>query len=138
MNNFDSFRAITRRALWINYISPLVCMVPVTPVSGSGSENTSNLEIEPTVQSPGTVLAITQPDSASLRLAWELLPNAYAYVLYRATAEEGPFEILVAGVIENFWVDTPAVPGSYFYKVTGIEPDFGETAASNIVSGTIV
>ncbi len=138
MLEFDALRAITRRALPIEYISPMICQNPVEfSASGSGAGDLSSLEILPTEQRAGTTLALTQPSASENRLEWILLDYAYAYVLYRSTASEGPFEILVSGVIENFWVDVPELPGTYYYKVTGIEPNWGETFASNVVSGTI-
>lgn len=138
MLEFDALRAITRRALPIEYISPMICANPAEfSASGSGAGDLSSLEILPTFQKAGTTLAITQPSVSENRLEWILLDYAFAYVVYRSMSLEGPFEILVSGVVENFWVDAPDLPGTYFYKTTGIEADFGETVASNIVSGTV-
>jgi|SRR5688572_13294051 len=136
MNEFDSLRAITRRAIPIDYVSPLICHNDV-PFSASGTGDLSLLDILPTLQEAGPVVALTQPDAGQNRLEWMLVANAYAYVVYRATVAEGPYVLLTAGVIENFYVDVPDVSGTYYYKVTGIEPNYGETLASNIVSGTV-
>ena len=137
MNEFDALRAITRRAIPINYVSPLVCMNDV-PFSASGTGDLSNLDILPTLQEAGPVASLTQPSAASEnRIQWSAVPDAYAYVVYRATVEGGPYSILVSGTVANFYVDTPDSPGTYYYKVTGIEPNFGETSASNVVSGTV-
>jgi hypothetical protein len=136
MNDFDSLRGITRRALPIDYISPLICHNDV-PFSASGTGDLSLLDITAVTQLDGPAVALTQPVAAQNRIEWQLLDTAYAYVIYRATSEAGPFSILVAGVVENFYVDEPGVAGTYYYKVTVIEPSYGETLASNIVSGTV-
>ena len=136
MNEFDALRGITRRAIPINYTSPLICMNDV-PFSASGTVDLSNLDILPTLQEAGPVLALTQPNAGENRLEWMLVTNAFSYVIYRATAEVGPYTLVTSGVVENFYVDTPEVAGTYYYKATGIEPTYGETTASNIVSGTV-
>jgi hypothetical protein len=136
MNEFDALRGITRRAIPINYVSPLICHNDV-PFSASGTGDLSLLDILPTLQEVGPVLALTQPNAGENRLEWMLVANAFSYVIYRATVEGGPYLLLTSGVVENFYVDTPDVPGTYYYKATGIEPNYGETLASNIVSGTV-
>lgn len=136
MSRFESLKAITRRALRIEYRSPLVCELP-SIVSASGTGEVSTLDILPTFRLPGPTLSLTKLSESEIRLDWNEVPNAYAYVVYRATNPEGPFLIVVSGLIVNFFVDAIVDPGTYFYRVTGIEPDFGETEASNIVSETI-
>lgn len=138
MNRQDSLRAITRRALMIHYESPLICELAV-PFSGSGSgfSIASVLDFEPVFQAPGTELTVSPFSEGRLRLAWNAIPDAFVYVVYRAEAAEGPFVIIASGVQGTFYVDTPENPGTYFYRVSGIEPNHGETDLSNIVSGTV-
>lgn len=69
--------------------------------------------------------------TAGVRLTWSLQPYVYSYVVYRATSAGGPFSQITANVIGNSFVDNPP-PGTYYYKVTGIEPNFGETLASPV------
>ncbi len=135
MSRFEALKAITRRALRINYKSPLICELPEI-VSATGSAEVSTLEILPTFRAAGPVLSVSKPESNQIRLDWTAV-NAYAYVVYRAVAPEGPFFIQVSGLLSLFYVDTPENPGTYYYQVTGIEPDFGETEASNTVSETV-
>lgn len=135
MNNFDAFRAITRRHFWDDYRSPLTCVAfPTSSASASGS--TIDIDIQPVLRSAGPVLsvAVTSPQ---VTLTWTAVPNAYAYVIYRASVEGGPFSILVSGLIDRFYVDTPPNPGTSYYRVTAIEPAFGETEVSNVVSATV-
>lgn len=70
--------------------------------------------------------------TSGVRLTWSLRDFIYSYIVYRATNPAGPFVIVTSNVIDDHFTDNPA-PGSYYYKVTGIEPDFGETFASPVV-----
>lgn len=135
MNSFLAVNGVTRRALHIPYESPFVCQLVETPY-GSGSSSVSTLDILPTFQEAGPVLAISKPDALSALLDWSAVPNGYAYVIYRATDAAGPFSVVASGVIARFFLDAPG-SGTFFYKVTGLEPNFGETAASNTVSITL-
>lgn len=135
MNNFDAFRPITRRHFWDNYRSPLTCVAfPTSSASASGS--TIDIDIQPVLRAAGPVLsvAVTSPH---VTLTWTAVENAYAYVVYRATVVGGPFSIVVSGLLDRFFVDTPSIPGTYQYRVTAIEPSFGETEVSNVVSATV-
>lgn len=135
MNNFDSFRGITRRHFWDNYRSPLTCVAfPTSSASASGS--TIDIGILPVLRAAGPVLAGVAA-GASVSLTWSLVDKAYAYVVYRSTVQGGPFSIIVAGLIDRFFVDTPSNPGTYYYRVTAIEPAFGETEVSNVVHVTV-
>lgn len=135
MDNFDAFRPVTRRHFWDDYKSPLTCVaVPTNSASASGS--TIDIDILPVVQVPGPLLSEAL-QGHSVSLTWTAVPGAYAYVVYRANVKAGPFSIVASGVINRFFLDTPAIPGTYFYRVTGIEPAFGETAVSNVVSATV-
>jgi hypothetical protein len=136
MNIFRSLNPITRRALRIDYRSPSICEeFPV--VSGTGTGAVDTIDILPTLRLAGPELVVDTPDPGSANLAWTNVPTAYAYVVYRASAAEGPFTTIVSGILDRFFVDTPAVAGTYYYKVTAIEPDFGETEASNVVAATV-
>lgn len=135
MDNFDAFRPVTRRHFWDDYRSPLTCVtVPTNSASASGS--TIDIDIRPVVQVPGPVLAGSEA-SGTVSLSWSLVPKAFAYVIYRATVAAGPYIILASGVQDRFFMDTPQNPGIYFYRVTAIEPAFGETEVSNVVSATV-
>lgn len=137
MQPIKSLRAITRRIIPLFYISPAECfLAPAFSGSGSGSSATAVLDITPTLQKagPGQLTAIQV--GADVSLVWSFLPYAYSYVIYRASVATGPFELVAANVLLTDYVDVSPPPGS-FYKVTGIEPDFGETLPSPTVSVTV-
>ncbi len=137
MNEFDSLRGITRRALRINYISPLVCMNEVI-VSGSGSSEISTLDVLPTTRAAGPAsLLLSAGGTSQITLEWSPVVGAFAYIVYRATSEDGVYSVRVSGTIEFSFVDTVSAPGSYFYKVTAIEPNYGETFPSPVESITV-
>lgn len=138
MRRFDPLKPITRRALRLNYISPLVCRLAPSLGSGSGSggvSSVSTLDILPVLQKVGPVLSLTQPTASQVRLAWTTAGEAY--VVYRAASEEGTFSVIASGVLSLFYVDTPSVSGIYFYRVVALEPDFGLTEPSNLVSANV-
>lgn len=136
MNNFDSVRAITRRHFWDDYHSPLTCVV--FPESSGFSASGQTIDILPTgvFQLPGPVLT-AEADGSTVRLAWTEVPNAYAYIIYRSDTEDGPFSVLLSGLLAHEYVDTPENPGTVYYRVTGIEPNYGETEPSNVASTTV-
>lgn len=69
--------------------------------------------------------------TSGIRLTWTLRDYIYSYLVYRATNPAGPFTLVTSNVIDDHFVDTPP-SGTYYYKVTGIEPTFGETFASPV------
>lgn len=135
MNNFDSFRGITRRHFWDAYRSPLTCVAfPTSSASASGQ--TIDISVQPVVQRPGPVLSATLAGGA-VTLMWTNDINAYAAVLYRSNVIGGPFSIVAAGIIGGSFIDNPPGPGTFYYRSTLIESSFGETEVSNVVSITV-
>lgn len=136
MNTFSALNPSSRRAIRIPYESPLICQL-AGESSGSAATAVSVLDIQPTERETGPVLAAVVQADHSVRLSWTAHPtNAYAYIVYRAIAADGPYVVQASGVLDRFFVDNP-VSGHYFYKVTALEPNFGETTASNVVSVTV-
>jgi len=72
-----------------------------------------------------------------VRLRWTTQPYIFSYVVYRATSTSGPFTQITANVTGNSFIDSPP-SGTFFYKVTGVEPSFGETLASPIAGPVTV
>jgi hypothetical protein len=136
MNNLNSLRPVTRRAIPLFYMSPAICELPI-PFSGSGVSVAANLEIEPAERKAGPDSLEVTAMGSDVLLGWPLVSYIYAYVVYRATNPEGPFTLLTANLLENSYVDIGLAPGTYYYKVTGVEPDFGETFPTPVVSITI-
>lgn len=137
MKPFKSLQAITRRELRINYFSPLVCQIFASS-SGSGSGIAATLEILPSERRAGPVsLTLEKLDATRVKLTWSTLDYVYSYLVYRATNPEGPFVIVTSNIIDDNFTDEP-VPGTFYYKVTGIEPDFGETYASPVAGPVIL
>lgn len=137
MNRHDSLRAITRRALWIHYVCPGICEGSGIPASGSGAGVSAVLDFEPVFRAAGPTLEVANFSAGKLRLSWTAVPNGFAYVVYRSDLPIGPFTVIASGIMSTFFVDTPENPGTYYYRVSGIEPNHGETELSNIASGTV-
>jgi len=138
MNFHDSLRAITRRALRIEYISPAICPRMIeTSGSGSGTSCPAIIDMHTVTQAAGPVLSIQFASDLEFLLTWTTVPNAYGYQVYRALSPDGPFTLLIGGLLETSYVDEPPTLDTYYYKVTAIEPNWGETLPSNIVSGQI-
>jgi hypothetical protein len=131
-----ALKPISRRAIRIPYVSPFICQL--TPAaSGSASGAVSVLDILPTEQLAGPTLAVVLLEDGAVSLTWSnTVPNAYAYIVYRSDTVDGPYSVIASGVIGLNFVDNPP-SGTYLYKVTAIEPDFGETTASNVVSAIV-
>lgn len=136
MNTFAALNPLSRRYFKVPYVSPLICQLR-EEASGSAAGAVAVIDIEPTVRLAGPTLSFELQEDASVRLEWTNdVPNAYAYIVYRATSEGGPYSVVASGVVNRFFVDNPA-PGTFFYKVTAIEPNYGETTASNVVTVTV-
>lgn len=138
MNFQDSLRAITRRALRIEYRSPAICPVmAITSGSGSGFSCPAILDMQTVVQADGPTLTLQFFSDLEFLLTWTAVPNAYGYQVYRSLSPEGPFELLSAGLLDTSYVDEPPTLDIFYYKVTAIEPNWGETLPSKVVSGQI-
>lgn len=132
MNAFESLRAITRRAISLQYFSPGVCQLPTPSGSGTGSSSASELDFIPIHQKAGPPAIFLSLNGSDVRIEWELLSYAYSYVVYRSTSPTGPFVLAAANVLVDFYIDAGLASGDYYYKVTAIEPNFGETTASPV------
>jgi penicillin-binding protein/penicillin-binding protein 1A len=137
MQPIKSLRAITRRIIPLFYISPAECFIRAFSGSGSGAAATAVLDITPTEQKDGPAQLNAIAVGADVSLVWSFLPYAYSYVIYRATNPDGPFDLVAANVLLTDYVDVAPPTGTLYYKVTGIEPDFGETRPSPVVSVTV-
>lgn len=135
MNNLNSLRPVTRRAIPLFYMSPGICVLPL-PFSGSGASIAANLDIEPVTRRDGPESLEAIVMGSDVLLSWPLVSYVFAYVVYRATNPAGPFTLLTANLLENSFVDT-GVSGTFYYKVTGVEPDFGETFPTPTVAVTV-
>ena len=135
MKEFDAYNAITRRGLRIHYVSPLICMLPVIASgSGSGGGVLATLDIEP-------VNRLAGPASLSAEgnlLTWSTQPYIFSYVIYYAAAPAGPFILLTSNVQDDQFLVSGISPGSYYFKVTGIEPTAGETLPSPTIGPVII
>jgi len=136
MNTFAALNPASRRAIRIPYESPLICQL-ASEASGSAGTSLNVLDILPTEQVAGPTLSVLLLEDNSVQLSWtNTVPDAYAYIIYRATVAEGPYSVQASGIFDRIFVDNPP-SGNYFYKVTALEPNFGETTASNVVSITV-
>lgn len=136
MNILKSLSPITRRANRIHYVSPSICVLAdIFSGSGSGSGAVDTIDILPTFRVAGPALSASV-DGTQVHLSWDRVTGAYAYIIYRSTSAEGPFVAIVTGLIARTTIDNPGA-GTFFYRVTAIEPNFGESTPSNTVSVTV-
>jgi hypothetical protein len=137
MRQFDSYRAVTLRANRIDYISPVVCELEVI-ASGSGSSSSGSAILPvPVVRKDGPTNLIVTVQGSSAVLTWSEQSYIYAYAVYAGPSSEGPFVLLTTNVLGNTATVGPGA-GIKFFKVTGLEPEFGETYPSNIVGPVII
>lgn len=82
--------------------------------------------------------AVNSSTGSGVLLNWSEVLGAFAYVVYRATNVEGPFTRLISGLVDRTYLDETVVSGNvYYYKITGLEPNAGETLPSNVVAVTV-
>lgn len=127
-----SLRANTRRELRINYRSPLVCQLEASS-SGSGSGAAAILDILPVERLAGPAGLEFLIVGADVELTWTTQTYIYSYAVYRATNPDGPYALVAANVLSDSFTDLGLASGTYYYKVTGIEPSAGETLPSPVV-----
>lgn len=128
MREFDSFNPVTRRALSVNYVAPFICELAEASGSGSGMGFSVTLDLQQAERKAGPELIFQDGNF----LSWSPQTYIYAYVVYSSSSEEGPFSLLTSNVIETHFDISTLAPGTYFFKVTGLEPDAGETFPSPI------
>lgn len=140
MMQWDALRGVTLRALRIDYISPAVCELEViSSGSGSGASVTSILDPTPVEQLAGpTNLVVTVNEFGELTMTWDGQEHIFAYAIYAGASADGPFLLQTSNVIATTFSFTPIESGTYFFKVTGIEPEFGETFPSNTFGPLVV
>lgn len=138
MNSFDALNAITRRALRVNYYSPAVCLPDSETGSGSGGGSPSTLDFAAVYRNAGpAALTATLVEGPAAFLEWTAASGAYAYVVYTSTSPEGPWTVIASGVQGTTYQWDLSSVGAHYFKVTGIEPNYGETYASPVASVTV-
>lgn len=139
MMDWDALRGVTLRALRIDYISPAVCeLAIISSGSGSSGSESSILNPTPVLRRDGpTNLVVTVNSEGEVVLTWIEQSYIFAYSIYASVSAEGPFVLESSNVIGNT-ATLPLAPGTYYFKVTGIEPEFGETFPSETVGPVIV
>lgn len=137
MNPQQSLKGVTRRTIPLFYISPAECMLAaVFSGSGSGSSESATIDLAPVTRSAGpTSLTAHFISETGVKLNWAPVTGAFSYVIYRASAAAGPFTLVASNVGHTEFIDTTGVLG-FFYKVTALEPNFGETFPSPVVQAT--
>lgn len=131
MKQWDSFNPVTRRALSINYISPMICMLGSDQSgSGSGAGVLAALDILPVNRLRGPEFLSAVVNGAEITLTWGSKSYAFSYTVYlSSTSPDGPFVLQTANLLSTSFVLT-LTPGTYYGKVTLVEPDFGESFPS--------
>jgi hypothetical protein len=116
----------------------MVTFTPAATGSASGSititSNAANSSFSIAVSGTGV-----QPVSHSVDLAWNAATGAAGYNVYRGSASGGPYTVLTASpVTTTSFIDTNAQSGqTYYYVVTSLNSNGGESTDSNQVSATI-
>lgn len=136
MMEWDAFRGVTLRALRIDYIAPQVCEL-IASSSGSSGADSALLDTIPTTRMAGPTNLQVSVDGAVVTLTWDGRDYIFAYAVYAGSTADGPFVVHTANVLSASFSYSPG-PGTYFFKVTGIEPNFGETFPSETVGPVTV
>lgn len=136
MFEWDAFRGVTLRALRIDYIAPQVCEL-IASSSGSSGAESALLDILPVTRMAGPTNLQVSVDGAVVTLTWTGRDYIFAYAVYASNTADGPFVVNTANVLSSSFSYSPG-PGTYFFKVTGIEPNFGETFPSETVGPVVV
>lgn len=88
---------------------------------------------------PSSILAVHQVFADNILISWPELDDVYTYIVYRATAPEGPWSQISTSFHSPFTDNgSPFSPGSYYYKVTAIEPNAGETLSSPVSDAILI
>ena len=86
----------------------------------------------PTLDAPQGFFAVSRP-AGSIALAWNLMPGASGYQLYRSTTNGGPASLQPLAVINDpavlTYADTPETDGEYHYAIASLRTANGITAA---------
>lgn len=137
MFEWDAFRGVTLRALRIDYIAPQVCEL-IASSSGSSAAESALLDILPVTRMAGpTNLQVSVDGAGVVTLTWTGRDYIFAYAVYAGPTVDGPFVVHTANLLSASFSYSPG-PGTYFFKVTGIEPNFGETFPSETVGPVTV
>ena len=109
----------------------------VTAVDEAGNESDGSGEAASTPFAKPTQLTGTSGDG-QIKLAWSEAAGAEAYRVYRATASTSGAEgDPLATIAPAAYTDTTAENGTkYYYRVTAVNPEDEESAASNEVAKT--
>ena len=91
------------------------------------------MEILPTYRLAGpSELILEKVNATSVKLTWTTQAYIFSYAVYRATSAVGPFVLVSENIMSNTFTNSGLSVGTYFYKVTGIEPSAGETLPSPV------
>jgi hypothetical protein len=125
MNQFESFKPITRRELRINYRSPLICQLsPAESGSGSGNSIPAFIAIV-AIDGPTGLSAAVSACPRVVTLTWDVIEDADGYNVYASEAAEGPFFYFTS--VTNPTYSLPAAAGTGYFQVSA----FGSFGLSN-------
>lgn len=139
MRNWDSLKGVTLRTLLVDYISPQICRLAViSSGSGSSSGESSILDVAPVTRRAGpTNLVVVVNAEGLVTLTWDGQDYIYSYAVYvSSVSAEGPF-VLQTSNEQNETFSYQSDPGTFWVKITGVEPEAGETLPSNTVQFTV-
>lgn len=137
MLEWDAFRGVTHRCLLIDYIAGAVCELAQSGGSGSSGADSALLDIIPTTRMAGPTNLQVSVDGAVVSLTWTGRDYIFAYAVYAGPTADGPFVVHTANVLAASFSYSPG-PGTYYFFVTGVEENFGETFPSEKVGPVVV
>jgi len=126
MQQYDALRAITRRALRINYKSPLICQLgPEESGSGSGTDISGFLPVIAPA-GPTNLQASMSDCPRTVTLTWDAVTGALGYNILRADDAVGPF--VYRQSVDTLTFSEDVEDGvTFYYQVVA----FGEFGQSN-------
>ncbi|MFP4364549.1 MAG: hypothetical protein ACLFR1_11865, partial [Spirochaetia bacterium] len=78
------------------------------------------ISLKPELTPPGNLAASTDLDDR-IEVTWDAVPGVQAYIVYRASAQEGPWEEPFTTVNTNQFTDIDVTPGNYSYRVASAD-----------------
>jgi hypothetical protein len=83
---------------------------------------------------PTPWITTATPGDRQVTVEWETVPNATAYLVKRATAENGPFEVVAENLTATTHTDANLQNGTTYFYIISAMVDAAETPDSGVVS----
>jgi hypothetical protein len=132
MQQYDSLRAITRRALRINYRSPLICQLgPEESGSSSGTDVSGFIPVNAPA-GPTNLQSSVSECPRVVTLTWDAVTGALGYNILRAEDPVGPF--IYRQSVDGLTFSEDVEDGVTFYYRVVAFGDFGQSNPSETLA----